>query len=286
MDFVKTRVGQIAYQVSGEDSGSGVPIVLLHSAGHDHHDFDAIVPVLSRSHRTLAFDWPGFGDSAAPTPPSSASAALFCDVLEDVVTALDLPPAIFIGNSVGGTAAVRLAGRRPERVRALVAVDSGGFTQVNALVRALCWAQGHTWVRRHTGLAFAKSYLHQRNDHVDRLLARLLASHANRATMETYAALWRSFPTSGNDVSEEARQVVCPTLLVWGRHDPVSRSRAEGKRALSLIPHARYVELDAGHTPFAEAPEAFLDALLPFLASLPKSPERAREVAGTHAVSR
>jgi pimeloyl-ACP methyl ester carboxylesterase len=269
MDFVHTRAGKLAYV----SQGSGPPIVLLHSAGHDHHDFDAIVPALARSHRTLAFDWPGFGASPAVAPPSAASAALFCDLLEDAVDALDLPPAIFVGNSVGGTAAVRLAGRRPERVRGLVAVDSGGFTEVNALVRAFCWVQGRAWIRRRFGLAFAARYLRRRNPHVEQILARIADSHRRPETIATYAALWRSFPTSGNDVSKEARQVRCPTLLVWGRHDPVSRPRAEGRRARSLIPHARYVELDVGHTPFAEAPEAFLAELEPFLAALPPASE-------------
>ena len=45
-----------------------------------------------------------------------ATAALLADVLEDVVAALDLGPAVLLGNSIGGFAAVRLAARHPERV--------------------------------------------------------------------------------------------------------------------------------------------------------------------------
>ena len=50
------------------------------------------------------------------------------------------------------------------------------------------------------------------------------------------------------------------------KRDPVSRARVEGRIAQRSMPHARYVEIDSGHVPFAEDPDAFLGAALPFLA--------------------
>src|ERR1051326_3735540 len=123
MHTIKTRTGLVAY----EDQGAGTPVVLLHANPGDHNHFDAIVPTLACSYRTIALDWPGYGDSMPPHPPQSATAMLMADVLEDVVDGLALEPAIFIGNSLGGNAAVRFAIRHPERVRALILVDSGGF---------------------------------------------------------------------------------------------------------------------------------------------------------------
>src|SRR5262245_55774967 len=120
MQFVECRTGKVAY----EEHGEGTPIVLVHSAGHDHRDFDAVVPVLARSYRTIAIDLPGFGASDAPSEPLATTSELYTDVLEDIVARLQLGAAIFVGNSVGGSAAIRLALRRPELVRALVPVDS------------------------------------------------------------------------------------------------------------------------------------------------------------------
>lgn len=265
MKQLTTRAGRLAYA----EQGSGSPLVLLHSAGHDHHDFDAILPELAQRHRVIALDWPGFGESAAPEPAASLSATLIGEVLEDAVDALRLESAVFLGNSVGGMAAARLAARHPGRVRGLVLVSSGGFTPMSAVVRAFCRLQGREWVRRTTGRWFVRSYLHRRNHHTADILQRFEMAHARPATLAAHAALWRSFAEEASDVSAEARGIRCPTLLAWGLHDPVSRSRVEGRRARAAIAGARYVEFDTGHMPFAEDPPAFLRELLPFLESLP-----------------
>jgi pimeloyl-ACP methyl ester carboxylesterase len=120
---VETRVGKVAYS----DVGEGPPVVLLHATLHDRHDFDPIVERLESDYRVIAWDWPGHGESPAPEPNYQPTAASYADVLADVVAALDLPPAAFVGNSVGGFAAARLAITDPQRVSRLVLVNTGGF---------------------------------------------------------------------------------------------------------------------------------------------------------------
>jgi pimeloyl-ACP methyl ester carboxylesterase len=262
MQRIALRAGTVAYAVEG----AGPPVVLLPAIGHDHRDFDAIVPALARDHRTIAIDWPGFGSSPAPDPPSSASAALMCDVLEQLVDALDLEPAIYLGNSVGGAAAVRLAARRPDRVRGLVLVDTGGFTPMTPLTRAFCRMQGRAWVRRTTGLAFARFYTTRRHAGARAMLDRVAAAIREPATVAVHAAVWRSFAEPESDMTRVV--IECPTLVVWGRRDPVLRASVDGARVRATIPHAQWIVLDTGHVPFVEEPEAFLEATSPFLASL------------------
>jgi pimeloyl-ACP methyl ester carboxylesterase len=265
MQLVSTRVGEVAVDVRG----SGPPLVLLHSIGHDRHDWDAVRTTLAAHHRTVAVDWPGHGDSPMWREPRSASAGALVDALEDVVVALGLERAIFMGNSVGGTASVGLALRRPERVRALVLVDTGGFTGTSALVRAFCWLQGRELVRRFTGLAFARNYLKVRGPAVDGVLERLAEARTRPGFIEMDAAMWRSFGTGATDFSGKVGGLACPTLVVWGKHDPVLRARVEGHRVRSELPHAAWVELDTGHAPFVERPNAFLAEVVPFLGGLP-----------------
>lgn len=258
---VETRVGHVVV----EERGEGTPLVLLHGAGHDRRDFAAIVPTLSRRFRTLAVDWPGFGESVVERPASLGASVLF-DVLEDVVAGLALPPAVVLGNSVGGAAAVRLAARVPSAVRGLVLVDPGGFTARDWLVRAFCRVQGTPWVRRLTGGAFARSYLHRRSPPADDLLARLAA--ATPANHLAHAAVWRSFAEASASVEGEASQVRCPVLVVWGRHDPVLRLGREGVRVRAAFPDARFEVVDTGHVPFVEDPEGFLACVGSFLDGL------------------
>ena len=123
MPSVSTRLGDISYSIP---QGTGPPIILLPAILHTRHDFDAIIPQLSLHYQTIAVDWPWHGESCRPANQQPA-ATLFADVLEDIVTALKLPPAILIGNSVGGFAAARLAITHPDKVAGLVLVNTGGF---------------------------------------------------------------------------------------------------------------------------------------------------------------
>lgn len=263
MPQVQTRAGRLAY----ESIGSGTPLVLLHSVAHDRHDYDDIVPTLAERFRVIAVDWPGHGESDMWPEPKRASVGGVCDALEDVVEALELPPAVFMGNSVGGTASLRLAARKPKHVRALVLVDSGGVTGQSALVRSFCWVQGRELVRHWTGLAFAKSYLKTRGPGRARVLNVIARQRQRPGFIEMDAALWRSFGTVDNDMVSAASKVTVPTLIVWGKRDPVLPANGDGRRLRDLISHAKYAELDTGHVPFVENPRAFLDAVSPFLAS-------------------
>jgi pimeloyl-ACP methyl ester carboxylesterase len=259
MYTLETRVGTVAY----EEHGTGSPLLFLHANGSTHFHFDDIVPELARSHRTIALDWPGCGESAASHPPQKASAMLMADVLEDVVAGLSLEPAILLGHSVGGYAAARLAIRHPERVRALILVDSGGFTPAS---RFFCWLLGQEWVAHQSAVSLAKFYLKRRTPLVERILARLEEDRSIPSWVATNAAIWRSFAHPEHDLRALASQITAPTLLIYGRFDPIIRF--ERDQAASSIPHAQRVVLETGHEPFAEDPEAFLQAVDPFLHAL------------------
>jgi 3-oxoadipate enol-lactonase len=266
---VRTRAGALVYEKQGE----GAPLFLLHANGHDRHDFDAIAPTLARSFRTIALDWPAMGDSSAPPAPETGSASLLADILEDVVEELAVGPAVFIGSSVGGFASIRLAARRPAAVRGLVAVDTGGFTPCSSFSRAFCWLKGREWFTRSFAHPFAGYYLKRRNAFVRGILRRVKESHRRPPTVAMDAAIWRSFPQSESDLTEEATRVRCPALVVWGRYDPVLRLGKEGAIAQRVIPRATMAVLDTGHLPFAEDPDCFLDVVSPFLAALPSTLE-------------
>src|SRR5579859_5294117 len=189
MPAIKTRTGNVVY----EEQGSGLALVLLHANPGDHHDFDAVIAPLAERFRVIAVDWPGYGLSSAPELPKAASAMLFADVLEDVVAALNLQSAIYIGNSVGGYAAARLAITRPERVQGLVLVSPGGFTAINAFTRLLCAAKGNEAITRLIATRFARLYLKRRNEWTAQILARTEAGRRNPASVAVDAAVWRSF---------------------------------------------------------------------------------------------
>ena len=199
-----------------------------------------------------------------PPAPWRASAATFADAVEDVVDALDLAPVAVVGNSVGGFAAARLAIRQPQVVSALVLVDSGGFDGPTLRSRAFCAAMSRPWFLRAIYPWFAARYLHARDGAAVRIRDAAVAAARRPGTTEILNGLWRSFSGPEHDLRADAGGISAPTLLVWGVHDPVVPPRL-GRRAAAIIPGARLIVLDAGHVPFADRPEAFLAAVLPFL---------------------
>jgi len=260
MPTVPTRAGRLAF----DELGAGPGLLLLSAAAHDRHDWDGVRPALAERFRTIALDWPGHGDSPMPPAPWHASAAMFADAVEDVVDALDLAPVAVVGNSVGGFAAARLAIRRPQVVSALVLVDSGGFDGPTLRSRAFCAAMSRPWFLRAIYPWFAARYLHARDGAAVRIRDAAVAAARRPGTTEILNGLWRSLSGPEHDLRADAGGISAPTLLVWGVHDPVVPPRL-GRRAAAAIPGARLIVLDAGHVPFADRPEAFLAAVLPFL---------------------
>ncbi|AKK29776.1 alpha/beta fold hydrolase [Mycobacterium sp. EPa45] len=257
MPSLATRVGPVAYS----DDGTGPALVLLHAALHDRHDFDAITPALVENYRVIAVDWPGHGES--PAPSSRPSAALYAEVLEDVVAALDLPPAIFLGSSVGGFSAARLAITQPERVAGLVLVDTGGFLG-GPLPNAYCRFLGTPAVMRRVLPRFVRSYLWVQSDNDAAVAQRVIARARTPDGVGMTAALWRSFATADADLRGRAAQITAPTLIVWGKHDTAIPLRL-GRATQRAIAGSRLEVLATGHLPFSSQPRQFLAVVGPFL---------------------
>jgi pimeloyl-ACP methyl ester carboxylesterase len=259
MPIVTLSSGDLHYL----ESGQGIPLVLLHANPGDSRDFEAVIPALAKHYRVLALDWPGYGASAMPPTPADANAGFFYGVLAEFLAALVLPPALIIGNSLGGNAAARLAIEAPARVRGLVLVSPGGFTPHTLLTRAFCRWQGSRLAL--SPRAFAAFYLKRRTPVVRAMLERAAASQATAACLAVNRRVWRGFIEPGHDLRSRAALIAAPTLLVFGARDPVISARTDGRLAASLIPGSKLVVMPSGHAPFAEVPETFLGEVLPFL---------------------
>jgi pimeloyl-ACP methyl ester carboxylesterase len=261
VSMVQTRVGEVAYS----DSGEGPVVVLLHATLHDRHDFDAIAPSLRRDHRVIAVDWPGHGDSPAPTPNYRPTAASFADVLADLVAALDLPPAAFIGNSVGGFAAARLAITDPQRVSRLVLVNTGGFIAGPA-TSVYCRVMGTPAVMKRVLPSFVRSYMKATSDSDHAIQERVLARAHTREGVALTAALWRSFAAPEHNLCPHADRITVPCLIIWGSRDTAGPMRV-GRLTAARIPGSRLEALPTGHVVFSSDPDGFLAIAEPFLAT-------------------
>jgi pimeloyl-ACP methyl ester carboxylesterase len=257
METFDTSNGPLAY----DQRGVGNPIFFMHSGGHDHHDFDELRELLPPRFRSIAPDWPGHGSS--PPSPEPASAMRFADLAEQIVATLAPEGALVVGSSVGGFAAARLAIRRPELVRGLVLLDSGGFLGRPLQVRLFCGLMARPGFLRRIYPSFSARYMRARTDADRRAREVSIATTRRDAGLKTVSELWRSFASPEHDLRAEAPRIAAPTLVVWGRRDPVIPLRV-GKWLAKEIPGARLAVFDSGHLPHTTDPAGVAAELIPF----------------------
>ena len=108
-----------------EETGQGVPIVFSHSLFFDSTMFSGQVAEFSPTNRVITYDHRGQGRSH----PQSGPAASIDELAQDaagLIEELGAGPCHFVGNSLGGFVALRLAARRPDLLISCAILGSSG----------------------------------------------------------------------------------------------------------------------------------------------------------------
>ncbi len=241
--------------LSGQESGSGPPVVLLHGLTATRRYVVMGSRVLEHAgHRVIAYDARGHGRSGpAPDPGAYGYGDLLAD-LEAVLDALDVERAALVGASMGAHTAVRLALWRPERVAALglitPAFDPTGAATPEALAGWDALAQG----LRDGGV---EGFVHAYDldavppawrETVARVLRQRLSAHEHpEAVADALEVVPRSRPF---ETIDELGSIAVPTLVVASRDeaDP-GHPLALGERYAGAIAQARLIVEDEGPPP-------------------------------------
>jgi pimeloyl-ACP methyl ester carboxylesterase len=256
----------LAFDDSG---GEGVPVVCLHAIGHDASDFEVLRARL-HGRRVIALDWPGQGRSAPDREPPTTRR--YAQLLGAFLDGLGLERAVLVGNSIGGGAALRYAGDRPERVAGLVlanpsGLDRGGWVKRFATrMMARFFAAGARGARWFPRLFAAYYRMVLRKPAAAQARERIIASGKSLAPL--LAQAWSGFGEPDDDLTALAPRVDCPVLFTWAVRDRFIQLR-RNLPAIRAFPRATLVKFDAGHSPQLEAPESFGDAVAEFVAACP-----------------
>ena len=228
------------FRVRYAEAGEGAPLVHLHGAGGLR--LSRTHELLAKQFRVIAFEMPGFGDSAENT--RSNTMAELGLTMGHAAEALGLEHYNLWGISTGGAAALWLAVQRPEVVSALV------LAAPSAIVPP--------------GNQPAAGTLEQ--------MARILYGHPERmppmpardpAILRKQGALVGRLRATGRDPDLEARmaKLDVPTLVLWGTLDRLIPSDM-GRVYRELMPNCHLVLVyDAGHLIDAERPEACAEVI-------------------------
>jgi len=283
-------------QVHHVYGGTGSQAVLLvHGLGSAGYlEWRFTLPALATTHRVFAPDLPGFGRSDRPA--TGYGIPLFARVVEEYLQSAGIRP-VLVGTSMGGRVVLEVALRRPELIEKLVLVNSLGVVRPNVqpfyplilvpgvgegmlgLMREALNRLSPDQVRR-----YGHRFLGVAGDPArvldDAYLSRLREMHASEGYTRAYASTVRSLarPESYRSGALMAHLAATrlPVLMIWGARDqllPVARAR----EACQALPGARLAVLEAaGHSPQADCPEAFNEALEDFIATRPPFSSGAR----------
>jgi len=106
-----------------EERGAGDPaLVLIHGWGGDHSHFAPQIAHFGRSHRVIAPDLRGFGQSDAPEQRYTISD--YADEVAWLCDQLGVGAAVFAGHSMGGMIVLALAARYPQLVMGAAILDA------------------------------------------------------------------------------------------------------------------------------------------------------------------
>ena len=263
----------VSYRIAGE----GPAILLIHGiAGRSEQWLDSMA-LLARDHTVIAPDLLGHGRSAKPRGDYSLGA--YAAGLRDLLIALDCRKATVVGHSLGGGIALQFSYQFPERSGRLVLVSSGGLgREVHPLLRAatlpgselvlplisndtvrgagtaVTQVAGRLGFRAGPDMAeFARGY------------GSLSDGDARQAFLHTLRAV---IDHGGQRVNASDRLYLAedmPTLIVWGRRDPIIPVKHAGV-AHRGMPGSRLEVFDeAGHFPQLDEPVRFAQTLKDFI---------------------
>ena len=241
-----------------EAHGNGPVLLLTHGYSSTSAMWHGQIEALSEQHTLVLWDMRGHGQSDYPDHPAAYSEALTVADMAALLDTVGARSAIVGGLSLGGYMSLAFYRAHPERVRALLIIDTGpGFKKDDA--REVWNKRAHDTGDRfeREGLAVLESASRERST-VSHRDATGLAHAAHGMLIQRDARVIESLPSIG-----------VPSLVVVGADDTPFLAASDYMAA--KIPGAKKVVIPAaGHAANIDQPQAFMDAVRPFLESLPQ----------------
>jgi pimeloyl-ACP methyl ester carboxylesterase len=256
------KIDRDGVRIYYEIHGSGPPLILTHGYSSTSAMWKGQIEALSKHHKLILWDMRGHGQSDYPADPAAYSEALTVADIAALLDAAGAARAIVGGLSLGGYMSLAFYRAHPERVTALLIIDTGpGFKKDDAR---------EVWNKR----------AHETADRFDREgLDVLKAASRERSTVSHRDASGLARAARGMLTQRDAKvievlpEIKVPSLVVVGADDTPVLAASDYMAA--KIPGAKKTVIPAaGHAVNIDQPQAFIEAVMPFLDGLPRSAEK------------
>jgi pimeloyl-ACP methyl ester carboxylesterase len=256
------------------DIGDGPPLVFIHGLGGSWQNWLENIPHFARTHRVIALDLPGFGESEMPREEISIEG--YARIVETLLQQLGIDKAIVVGNSMGGFIGAEMTVHYPVRVDRLVLVSAAGLSRDQIVKDPFVRSARYTKILLTWGTLQAQQLELVRRPRLRAALLWMIAAHPEKIpavlALEQIRGAGKPgfFPAlealKSYELGQGLREIQARTLIVWGDKDllvPV-RYADEFQR---MIPGSRKVIFeDTGHVPMFERPARFNREVDRFLA--------------------
>jgi abhydrolase domain-containing protein 6 len=264
------------HRVVYSDGGSGEPVVLLHGFGASADNWNRFAGRLTKRHRVIAPDLPGWGQS---TRIDSASYAYPQQVerLHQFLGALSLRRVHLVGHSMGGFIASAYAARYPEEVITLGLIAPHGVAEPQPSELTLSVAAGDNWLVATTVPEFDRllNKVFAKRPYLPKSVFRLLANHAIRNSAKS-ARIFAEMQSNDPTLQERLPRIKAPALIIWGGQDRVLHVSCADIFRQGIKNSELLVIPGSGHMPLVENARECATAWLAFV-------DRTRQAAGAAA---
>jgi len=260
--FLNQRNGQIAYDVEGD----GPLVVCVPSLGDLRGEYRFLRPLLVEAgYQVATMDVRGHGESSTEWDDFSV-AGVGADILA-LIRELGAGPAVVVGTSMGGGAAIWAAVEAPELVRGMILVDpfvdgKGDFflKLLSGIMFARPWGSS-MWLKYYASL-----YPTNKPADFDVYTKALHSNLKERGRLEAVLQmLYASKEASGGRMP----QVQQPALVLIGSRDRDFKDPEAEARRIAEAVRGEYMMIEnAGHYPHAEMPEITAPLMISFIQSL------------------
>lgn len=257
--YVDGPFGQIHYRRMGK----GRPLVLLHQAGMDSRQFDAVHPLLAlQAFDVVAIDLPGFGNSDCPP---------FAPRVEDLATgviaamqALGLTSASLVGHHTGGMVATEVALSGAITVEKLVINGPMPLTQAERTAFFTDKLPREKALAPRPGGGHFTDFMAIRERLVAGSLPVERVSSFVLQALGAQAPFWYGHNAGFSYAHEDSLpRLTCPTLILTNTGDQIYE---HALRARAIRPDMAFIALEGGGVDIVDQqPQAWVDAAVAFL---------------------
>ena len=259
-----------------ESHGKGFPLVFAYGLGGNTTEWEPQIPSFSQSYRFIVWDPRGHGKSDSPPNANQYTQEIFAQDLKGLLDHLGIQRAYVGGLSMGGGIATRFTILYPQRVAALLIIDSFSASGMETPPGNRRMREEIIRLAETEGMQAVAEYSMKNNPNISRtaeagedLRERILQMYLTLNPVG-YAHSTRMILHAVFD-AELLEGIKTPTLVLAGQADPALpacrfiHEKLSGSQ-LSVIP-------DAGHLSNLDQPHDFNVAVLEFLANVDRSRE-------------